>query len=306
MNESERQLIDLMLEGSLPEQECAHILSRLEGDPEALAYLADRTLLVCALRKYAGRAALRDWATASLAGTSPKAVKPLSRWTWVHPLAAMAASLAVGLFSASLVFGFVREKTVGERTPYPLTDASFENPELRLTKGFAGGLNQWCGVDSHVVMEENGHLPKDGKYMLRLDSKARWPRRVSQAIDLGSLRTNADGATREIEVSAFFLAGDKSVPVRYAIQAFAIGENLADFNDDWNSLREAAIVTGARGVDVKQGASGWQKVALTIQVPSSARTLIISFIARHQDKATIASQDYLDAIALTTRTIPSP
>lgn len=306
MNESERQLIDLMLEGSLPEEECARILSRIEGDPEALAYLADRTLLVCALRKNGGRAALRDWATASLAFPSPKAVKPLSRWAGVRPLAAMAAGLTVGLFSASLVFGFVREKSVGERTLCPLADASFENSELRLTKGFAGGLSQWCGDDSQVVGEENGHLPKDGKHMLRLDSKARGPHRVSQAIDLASLRPNVEGATREFEVSAYFLAGDKSIPVRYAIQAFAVGENLADFNQDWNSLREEAIVTGARGVDVKPGASGWQKVALTIQVPSSARTLVISFIARHQDKASIASPDYLDEIALTTRTMPSP
>ncbi|MEY2598198.1 MAG: hypothetical protein RLZZ142_457 [Verrucomicrobiota bacterium] len=98
MTDSERQLVDLFLDGGLPESEHAILFERLESDPEALAYLAERSQLHVDLRRSFTRRKLQHLAVATAAMPSPgnsRALSPLSRISW-RGLAAAAAVLAVG------------------------------------------------------------------------------------------------------------------------------------------------------------------------------------------------------------------
>ncbi|MBX7211169.1 MAG: FecR domain-containing protein [Verrucomicrobiaceae bacterium] len=101
MNDTERQLIDLMLDGALPEVECANLMAQIEGDAEAVAYLADRALLHSDLRHSLKRREVRQWATAAASPQTKRVVSPASRWfAWRPPMAAAAvlALLAAGWF----------------------------------------------------------------------------------------------------------------------------------------------------------------------------------------------------------------
>lgn len=94
MNDTERQLIDLMLDGALPEAECANLLVQIEGNAEAIAYLADRAQLHSDLRQSLKRREVQQWATAAASPQTMRVVSPASRWFAWRPLMAAAAVLA--------------------------------------------------------------------------------------------------------------------------------------------------------------------------------------------------------------------
>jgi hypothetical protein len=82
-----------------------------------------------------------------------------------RPLAAAAAGLLIGLFSASMVFGFgVRPL---ERVA-SLFQESFENGSAPFVTGMPQELNQWSGDYSEIVDAQQGMKPKDGRKMVRL------------------------------------------------------------------------------------------------------------------------------------------
>ncbi|MEI6716063.1 MAG: FecR domain-containing protein [Verrucomicrobiota bacterium] len=96
MTDSERQLIDLYLDGALPESEQALLFQRLESDPEALAYLAARTQLNVDLRRSLKRRKLQQQAVVdAVTNVSQYSLKP-ARSTWLSsPLIAAAALVTV-------------------------------------------------------------------------------------------------------------------------------------------------------------------------------------------------------------------
>ena len=94
MTDAERQLVDLYLDGDLPEREHASLFQRFESDPEALAYLAARTQLNVDLRRSFKRRKLQQLAVAGAATSTSQASLERVRPSWLswHPLAAAAAA----------------------------------------------------------------------------------------------------------------------------------------------------------------------------------------------------------------------
>ncbi len=225
----------------------------------------------------------------------------LQQW---RPQTAAAAGLAIGLFSASVVFGFVVQRGVEKRTPLAVFEPGFENAQMPVAKGFPSGPGQWSGDAARVVTAESGVSPKEGKLMVRMEPMGKGVPRVYQVLDLQSLPTGAGGESREIEVSASFAAADAEASVRYVIRAFGVTEAPENLDAALFDRREEAIASVTRGMDVMPGTKGWQTFSVKIQVPRAARSLVLFFGVRTPDKAARTSPHYLDDVRATLITPP--
>ncbi len=227
-----------------------------------------------------------------------------SVWRQWRPLTAAAAGLVIGLFSASVVFGFVVQRGVEKRTPLAVFAPSFERAQMPLANGFPSGPGQWSGDAAHVVAAENGVQAKEGKFMLRMEPLSRGVLRIYQVLDLQSLPNGEGGESREIEISASFAAADAEAPVRYVIRAFGVTEAPESLDAAWFHRREEAIASATRGVDVMPGTKGWQTVSVRIQVPRAARSLVLFLGTRTPDKTARTSPHYLDDVRVSLLTPP--
>lgn len=57
---------------------------------------------------------------------------------------------------------------------------------------------------------------------------------------------------------------------------------------------------------MKPGMRGWQTVRVTIQVPRTARSLVLSFAVRTPDKSARTSPHYLDDVRVSLLTTTTP
>jgi hypothetical protein len=228
----------------------------------------------------------------------------LSWFQW-RPLTAAAAGLVIGLFSASMVFGFVVQRGLEKRTPLALFEPSFEDAQMPLAKGFPRGPARWSGDPAQIVAAENGVPPKEGKFMLRLEPLSKGVPRIYQVLDLRSLPSGAGGESREIEISASFAAADAEASVRYVIRAFAVTDAPENLDGAWFDRRDESITSATRGLDVLPGTKGWQTFSVRIHVPHAARSLVLFFGARTPDKSARMSPHYLDDVRVSLLT-PAP
>lgn len=294
MTDSERQLVDLYLDGVLPESEHALLFQRLETDPEALVYLASRTQLNVDLRRSFKRRKLQQMAVAGAATSMVR--QPCSVWLSWRPLTAAAAGIMFGMFCTSVVFGFVGQRHGVKKTPLAVLQPSFEDAQMPLAKGFPPASSLWTGDAAKVVLAENGVTPKDGHHMLRLETVAdgapvQFPR-LYQVIALPPSNTEL----REIDVSASFASADPSSSPHYSIRAYAVTQAPEQLGPEWFRHRDEAIASAATGVDGPAGSTGWQTFGVRIQVPSKARSLVVFFGVRNQAKSQAKQPHYLDAV----------
>ena len=299
MNPTERnELIDHLLEGDITDADFLRLEAELSADPAARKAYFDRVALSQALTEEAK----------ALPTKKTTLVTPhRSVWLQWRPLTAAAAGLMIGLFSASVVFGFVVQRGLEKRTPLPVFEPGFENAQIPLANGFPGGPGQWSGDAAHVVAAENGVQPKEGKCMLRMEPMSKGVPRIYQVLDLQSLPSGAGAESREIEVSASFAAAEAEASVRYVIRAFAATEAPENLDVAWFDRREEAIASATGGLDVLPGTTGWQTFSVKIQVPRAARSLVLFFGVRTPDKAARVSPHYFDDVRvslLTPATLP--
>ena len=224
-------------------------------------------------------------------------------WFQWRPLMA-AAGLVIGLFSASVVFGFGVQRGLGKRTRIEVFAPGFENPQMPLASGFPGGPGRWSGDAAYVVGAENGVLAKEGKFMLRLEPMSKGVPRIYQVLDLQSLPSDEGAESLEIEVSASFATAGAEAPVRYVIRAFAGTEAPENLDAAWFDRREESIASATKGLDVMPGTKGWQTSSVKIQVPRAARSLVLFFGARTPDKAARTIPHYLDDVRVSLITPP--
>lgn len=284
-------LIDDCLEGRLGEPDAAKLSAHLEQSAEARTRYWEVASIHGLLEHAMQNASLR-----AVTGQALPIVSRPQRWFQWRPLTAAAMGLVIGLFSASVVFGFVVQRGMGKKVPLMVFEPGFENPQMSLVSGFAGGPAQWSGDAAHVVAAENGVPAKEGKFMLRLELMRKGVPRIYQVLDLQSLPPGVSGESREIEVSASFAAADSEAAVRYVIRAFAVTDAPEMLDSSWFDRRDESIASVARGLDVMPGKADWQTFSVRIQVPRAARSLVLFFGARTPDKAARTSPHYLDDV----------
>ncbi len=218
-------------------------------------------------------------------------------WLSLRPLTAAAAGIVFGMLCTSVVFGLVVQRGLDKKTPLAVVQPSFEDAQMPLAKGFPDASAHWGGDAAQVVTAEHGVSAKDGKFMLRLETSPRGsPRFVYQVLDLTSTPASASAETREIEISASFAAADAGSAMRCIVRAFAVSEVRESLGAAWVDHRDEAIASATRGLDVMSGCKGWQTMSLKIQVPRSARSLVLFFGVRTPDKTLPKSAHYLDDV----------
>ena len=297
MNPKERnELIDALLDGDISEADFLRLEAELSVDPGSRKAYFDRVALSQALVEEAG-AVRAEQATVVLPQRSV--------WLQWRSLTAAAAGLAIGLFGASVVYGIAAHRGSEKRTPLAVFEPGFEDMQMPVTVGFPAGAGRWSGDAAQVVVAENGVQAKQGKFMLRLEPVAKSPLRIFQVLDLRPLPLDAGGESREIEISASFATAVAESSVRYMIRAFAVTEAPEDLDAAWFDRRDESIASVTKGLDALPGAKGWETLGVSIQVPRTARSLVLFFGVRTPDKTARTSPNYLDDVRVSLVTAPT-
>ena len=293
MNTEWHDMIQRYIAGTITDEEALNLQDALKRDAELADLYLSYVNLDVALE---AKAEAVEMAPAE----DRVIVPPQQRWTgWMRqmrPLSAAAAGLVIGLFSASVVFGFVVQRGLEKRTPVAVFAPGFENAQMPLANGFPSGTGRWSGDAARVVAAENGVPPKEGKFMLRLEPMSKGVPRIYQVLDLQSLPSGAGGESREIEVSASFATAGAEASVRYVIRAFGVTEAPENLDAAWFDRRDESIASATKGLDVTPGVTGWQTVSVKILVPRAARSLVLFFGTRTPDKAARTFPHYLDDV----------
>ncbi len=191
---------------------------------------------------------LRDDSIVALLEPAPAAetLTPLrtsTRWFAWRPLTAAAAGLVIGLFSASMVFGFGVVRSF-ERV-VSLFQESFESGPAALVTGMPQEVNLWSGDYSEIVERYEGVKPKDGTKMVRVlrsdfegkaSSKPSLQGDLLRVVDVRPFLREANGGEVVITLSALFNAAPFPEAEHYegAVTLWALGsqfpteENLMD------------------------------------------------------------------------------
>lgn len=284
MNETERQLIDMLLDGTLPESEGASLLERVENDPVAVAYLADRTLLHNELRQSLKRRKLSQWATASTPSqATPTVTRPIRWFPW-RPLTAAAAGLIIGLFSASVVFGVGANPRWKGRA---LFQEGFEDGPAPSVTGVPSEPGVWSGDFSQIVPEYQGVKPAKGKKMLRLlrsDYEGRTlpqPSRqgdVMRVIDVRPLMREAHGSEAVVTLSALFNAAPFPAGERDEgmVTIYALGKNTELRGATENSVETDALAFAIdRFQSLDRDPATWQPAFTRLLLPQSTEFVML-------------------------------
>jgi hypothetical protein len=297
------RLFNAALNGTLTAAEQPQLAALLTSSAEArqLWYLYHDN--ECGLSELKTAAALSAAAAPPDGGPLPGDSSPWLQW---RSLTAAAAGLVIGLFGASVVYGIAIHRGLEKRTPLAVFEPGFENAQLPLAKGVPRGTGQWGGDAAKVVAGENGVPPKEGRFMLRAELPARGAWRVYQVLDLQSLPLGGSRESREIEISASLTSADAVAAVRIFVRAFAVAEAPDEIDDAWLDRREESIASATRGLDLLPRAQGWQTLGVSMQVPRTARSLVLFLGARIPDRAARTSPIYLDDVRVSLVTPPLP
>lgn len=299
MNESERQLVDLYLDGELPDAESVPLLTRLETDPQAISYLAERATLLSDLRRSLKRRHSQQWAVASTAKSSESrdVARPRnSRWFAWPPLAA-AAGVVIGLFCASVAWAAALPwlSEVRQSLKVVLSE-SFEKGVGKTMPGLPRVVGAWSGDEAEAVTSTPAIKSQSGGKMLRFISatypgedspRSQW----SDVYRLVDVRGLAGAGQSVARLSASFLQDTLSPEQRFAgrAEALAIDKELSALPSPltlaWLEQNNSAM--GARGA-VLTAARTWQHVSVEVPITRETRYIMLH-LAMVQEQPNIHS-----------------
>ena len=235
---------------------------------------------------------LRDDSIVALLEPAPKAETPLrtsTRWFAWRPLTAAAAGLVIGLFSASMVFGFGArsvEKVIS------LLQESFESGLAPLVKGLPQDVNLWSGDYSEVVERYEDVKPARGTKMIRMlrsdfEGKASsMPNRqgdLSRIIDVRSFMRDANGGEFVMTLSALFNAAPFPDSQRYdgVVTLYALGE----LGSTEESLMEDALaISNGSCNSMDRDPATWQTASTRLLLPTGTEFVMLKVSFRRWPK----------------------
>jgi hypothetical protein len=178
-----------------------------------------------------------------------------------------------GIFSASLVFGFVgRTRTRVE----PLLTEGFESPALPLERGLPTRVGVWSG-NARPWRKADGEVkPAEGQHVVTLPlvEKSRFSY-VFRLVDVSALPGLREDLCRQLEVTARFRGTVTGAPNRFQIRLAAFAEDAAGASEIWikNLLDEMALDHVAK---TEQAHDEWTTVRTAIDVPPNAQVVLVS------------------------------
>ena len=307
MNDTTHQewhrLFSAALNDTLTDEEKRQLAALLKSSAEArqLWFLYHDN--ECGLAELKHAAATTSEVMAAKSKVQPQ--RQTARWQQWRPLTAAAAGLAIGLFSASVVYGFVSQRMgVVKKVPLVVYDPGLENAEASFARSLPKGVGQWGADSATVVMAENGVRPLQGQRMLRLDPIPRekdvknHASRVYQVLALRSLPILGVAGDVEVQVTASFSAANADVTSRYLIRAFALNETPEQATKGfWPKTQEDGVVSVAQRFETSAGDRGWHTFSLKMPLPRGAQSLVFILGAEPVDDASPqTSPHYLDDV----------
>lgn len=235
------------------------------------------------------------------------------RLPWVtRPIAAMVAGLAVGLFSASIVWAISAPRVTSVRLS-SLLDGSFEQTAVR--HGFPRQVGVWSGDDADTVK----HHAAQGRQVLRFvspgaDEANPDGRAIScdvfQIVDLRPLRAGlAPEADAVLELSARFLddrAFNTKPSVTFTAQIFLFSGDPSDMHAKWPFAAPESLASGSSMLTTLGGDAGrWRHGSTRVFMPSEAEFAVIQLAARPNIRPAVLDSLYADDVRLTLKTQPA-
>jgi hypothetical protein len=226
---------------------------------------------------------LRDDSIVALLEPAPAvetALRTSPRWFAWRPLTAAAAGLVIGLFSASMVFGFgVRslEKVVS------LLQESFESGPAPLVKGMPQEVNLWSGDYSEIVEKYEGVKPKDGTKMARVlrsdfegkaSSKPSLQGDLMRVVDVRPFLREANGGEVVITLSALFNAAPFPEAEHYdgAVTLWALG---SQFPTEENLMDDALAHSVGFCRPLDRDSATWQSASTRLLLPPGTEMVLL-------------------------------
>ena len=215
---------------------------------------------------------------------SQRALTPVvatsTRWQGWRPLTAAAAGLVIGLFSASMVFGFGArsvEKVIS------LLQESFESGPAPLVTGIPQEVNLWSGDYSEIVEKYEGVKPAQGTKMARVlrsdydgktSSKPSKQGDLMRVVDVRPFLREANGGEVVMTMSALFNAAPFPEAERHegAVYLYALGQ----LGSTEESLLEDALAHshgGCRSLD--RDPATWQRASARLLLPPGTERVLL-------------------------------
>lgn len=298
MNTDWHDLIQRYVAGTIDDEEARTLQDALKNDDDlADLYLGYMNLDV-ALEAHAGsRATIHDLLVSPISPL-PYEATGAAKWLSWRPLAAAAAGLIIGLFSASVVWGYVGPAAARSIS---LLQESFESTTPPpLVSGIPVEAGRWSGDYSEIVGEFRGVKPTSGEKMLRFvradyEGKPMSDGYIGDLFRIIDLRDTAYDVARgdaSVSVEARFFSLPQNVPGRglcgvsvYAMDALPAPSERREFLE---MLQNTKTVLGGGSLDsgmailatavqsVRQvPTKNWQTVRNELHLPSGARYLLL-------------------------------
>lgn len=281
MNPNWHEIIQRHMAGLTSDEEAAALQELLKHDDNAARlYLRYANLDMALESKASSMDATRELLTRPIMSRSP-------RWPSWRPLTAAAAGLVIGCFSTSVVWAYAKQAQFADsrRLTLPLTNPGFEQQAALPQSLLVPVSGQWSGVGAQIVAGGGDlPIPKGGKRMIRLESDlSGQANSVNLIVDLQSSRpSSAEGL--QIQIGAFYHASVPDQKEHYSLRAITFIQDTPEVAarwgaTPWRTMNEEALSLSVRAVFPNPAETGWRPIAVRLDVPPQARTLVISLSA---------------------------
>lgn len=298
-------------DGVLTPDEVTAFENAMRDDPAKRQLFAEMQVRSMALHDRFRQEAFRRDTDTPVCG-SKRADKSVC-FNWItRPIAAMAAGLVIGLFSASIVWAISSPKATTERLS-SLVDGSFEQEAVG--RGFPRQAGVWSGDEAETIER----AASDGLRVLRFvspgaDEADPAGRAIScdvfQIVDLRPLRAGlAPDADAALELSARFLddrPANTKPSVTFTAQIFLFNGDPASMHAKWPLAAPEAIGSGASLLTTLGGDAGhWRHGTTRVFMPREADFAVIQLAARPNIRPAVLEALYADDVRLTLKTQPA-
>jgi len=292
---AELSLLHGYLNGCISEADFVELQKLLRENAEARAMLRTLSTVETRLSEMGAERAIfqpLERCDDGAPATGPRGRFSLWR-TWIPA----AAGLAVGLFSASMLFAFV---TTGGGKVVSLLQEGFETGNPPLAKGMPKTPGYWSGDFSQVVGAQQGVRPKTGRKMLQFlradyeekPSPTGYSGDLYRILDLRGYDADLRDGKALVTVEATFQGVPVQAPAEYSFNLCVNALDAPPTEDFFGGKRKGsdgilrntegagdAFIPAAaqRSFKMAPNGAGWEKARVELRVPPGAKFLLVSF-----------------------------
>lgn len=245
----------------------------------------------------------------SMQSTSMKAItgqvvvpapKSGSYFRWSR-ITSVAAGILIGIFSASMVWAYaVPLASQTQRVSKEIVFESFEDPQMKSPGRFPTNANRWFG--GMLSVPGKGGMPAvEGTRLGKFENVSKYRFTYARyVVDLDEYAEPSDEHTRSIEVSGSFFSPDLDPTSVFRIDVAAFGEAPEAVQPVWIDREHFDDVVlqqvGRNHSPELSDQPIWHEVKVMMEIPSGARSVVVSLGSGKRAPGGAGSDRYLDAV----------